>query len=313
MKVVIGFTSALEYWLGNDLSACPTIEHKKDSMDIRTFIETTHISLPVHIMVEKASERRNRNSFVYHVLPQHLPKGSIRKITDNLYIASPELCFLQAAKKMTVAQLVLLACDLCAIYKMNEQAPYGQEPREPVTTVTKLKNYLSPLSNIDCLRKAKQAIRFALDHSNSPMESKLAAVGQLPLSRGGFALPKPKMNFNVSLSNKGRELLKRDSVCCDMVWPELKVVIEYDSTVSHMNEKQFLYDKRRSSALTLSGYTVIHVTKEHFKNIQTIEELMLLIRKTLGLQSRKERLEKYKKVREETIKEIFFTPRRRYL
>ena len=128
---------------------------------------------------------------------------------------------------------------------------------------------------------------------------------------GGFALPKPQLNYDVTLSADGQELLGRASCCCDMVWPEAKVIVEYDGMKAHMEEEQFHYDKRRTTALVLSGYKVINVTKDHLKNTKTIEELFLLIRKTLKLRTRKERFDKYKDKRRETIWKIFFTSNRR--
>ena len=304
--IIFGYASALNFWLNYRSAQTIAYINKNSGLQINDIASALQMSLPVHIMVASASDRRRDSNVKYHVIPKTLPKGCFRRITNNVYVASPEYCFLQAAEKISVPELVVLANNLCATYAINTSSKYGQEKREPVTTVNRIQGFLESVEKIDGLQKARCAIQYALDLSNSPMESKIAAAGQLPFYHGGFALRKPFLNYSVKMSQEGKVFLGREYCCCDMVWPDLKIAVEYDSSLSHMDENQFFYDKRRTTALVLSGYTVISVTKDHLRNIQTVEDLFMSLRNTLHMTTRKERFEKYEQVRRNTIRTIFF-------
>ena len=122
---------------------------------------------------------------------------------------------------------------------------------------------------------------------------------------GGYGLPRPELNYYVSLSPQGSTTLRRSALCCDMVWKERNVVVEYDSDLAHSSQNQVKYDKRRSSVLNASGFKVIHVTYDHFSNDNTIDDLFELIRITLGVRSNKVKLNKYKDIHFELVKKMF--------
>ena len=113
----------------------------------------------------------------------------------------------------------------CTIFEIAA----GQRRREPVTTAADINNYLQKVKKVDGINKARQAAKYILDRSNSPRESILAVLMNLPISRGGYRLLEPNLNYDVNLSDAGVKLFGRPSCCCDFVWPEQNVVAEYDS------------------------------------------------------------------------------------
>lgn len=309
MFIPITYPSAKEFWLQNDLpdnSHVASVRQMKSAETSREqlsrFALEHHLQEPVHLMVEDpASRYLFRDGFISHVIPRNVSKGSFVEISQSVFIVNPELCFLLAARHLTIPELVVFATNLCAMYRLDINSELGQMSRVPITSNDKIKKYLQSTKNVSGLTKARAAIKYALNNSNSPMESRIAALGMMSNYRGGYAFPAPVLNYNVKLSSAGQDLLGREYCCCDMVWPERKVVVEYDSSLVHMNQNQFFYDKRKGSALQLSGFLVINVTKEHFRNFQAIEDLFILILKSLGERIPWSQLEKYRAKRANTV------------
>ena len=94
-----------------------------------------------------------------------------------------------------------------------------------------------------------------------------------------------------------------------MVWEEKKVILEYDSTLSHLNKDQHIQDKERATALVMSGYKVISATSEQVKNFGNVETLFLNLRRELKLKTRRERMDQYYELRREVVHQLIFADR----
>ena len=116
----------------------------------------------------------------------------------------------------------------------------------------------------------------------------------------------PVLNLDVDLSETGAEHLGRKSVCCDMVWTKEKVVLEYDSNLAHLSPSQHAMDKKRATALALSGYTVISVTAQDIRNFSSIEDLFMRIREALGMQTFKKSVADNFEHRYDVVHDIMF-------
>lgn len=290
MSECIVYPSAVEYWLTHP---------PKNYLQF--------YSNPVHLMVPTAALRRPKKGYVYHVQPNNLPDKSFIQINPNLLVCTPELCFLQAALYIkSLSQLVCFANDLCGIYVKDSTNQYGQISRIPITSKSNIQNYLDLASGCYGIKHARRAIKYCVDHSNSPMESKLAALCCLPFHSGGFSVPAPRMNYEVELSADAAHFLRRKTIHCDMVWPEKKVALEYESNLTHLSTTQHGYDKGRATALYLSGYRVIYVTSQNLKNTASVERLFITLRNTLGLRKFGDTLTKYQEIRNRVLSELLF-------
>lgn len=307
MAMIITYPSALQFWLhekgipysvrstsymepvSNDVLRKEFFKRK----DMHAMLAQLNFEEPVHIAVPDGVRRNNDERFEVHRIPAHLPENSFLRIADSLYIASPELCFLQAALELPLHEAVLLANELCAIYIKDPYTEYGQRRREIITTTESISSFLDAAAGLRGINKAKRAASYALDQSNSPVESRLATFGVLPISGGGAGLLKPELNLDIQLPAAGATHLGSQSICCDMVWPEKKIVLEYDSTLTHLSVYQHFKDKRRFTALTFSGYKTISVTAEQLHSFRAIEELFLNIRHTLGMRTHKKQWDNF--------------------
>ena len=145
------------------------------------------------------------------------------------------------------------------------------------------------------------------------MESILAALSVLPMSRGGYGFPKPEMNYDIRLDDAAAAFLGRASCCCDFVWIKQKVVVEYDSNISHLTPNQHAYDKRKYNALNMSGYSVFSITSDNMKNFKSIELTFSNLRKLLGLRPQTASWKKYEAIRRETVHSIVYNSWKNYL
>ena len=316
MSILITYPSALEYWMKYDtnhplnhadgpISNIPSDSASRDYLLKQ--VQKFGFKLPIHVLVPERSERSHGSKFVCHLAPKNTPHGSIIKLSNEIYIVSPEFCLLLAARELDIAELAILATDLMGIYRFEPSAKFSMTNREPLTSLDKISVFLNTAKSISGIKKANIAIHYAFERSNSPVESKLAVVASLPCMYGGYGIIRPELNRYISLSSDGKKLLNRETSCCDMVWFEKRFVVEYDSNLVHNSPGQVRYDKKRSDAVLMSGFSLLHVPSDYFCNQNTIDELFILIRKCLGMRSIKPKLDKYKEKRFELLKKLFLT------
>lgn len=331
MATIITYPSALEYWLSEEgipyyahfdrySSAVSNKEVVQDISERRGIIQSIDKLLfpsPVHVAVPDNVKRNSTETIIFHRLPVHLPEHTFYKVIDHIYIVCPEYCFVQAAIDLSVPELILKANDLCSIYINDEMEMYGQRKRDPVTTTAKIRAYLRRAGKLRGIIKARSIIPYVSDRSNSPMESKLAVLAALPLSRGGYGVIKPQLNQEIKLTKTAADYLGYAICCCDMVWKKQKVVLEYDSNLSHLEIQQHFKDKKRVTALNIAGYKVISLTAEQIREFRNVETAFLRVRSALGMRTPMDRWKYNYKLRERVVKDILLqkdqNPEREYL
>ena len=128
----------------------------------------------------------------------------------------------------------------------------------------------------------------------------------IPISEGGLGLKGGILNGKVTLSESAGKLVRTKVLSADILWDKDRVAFEYDSTMTHMDEEQRRYDCNRQSAMGQSGYTVIRATWDNFQNFRQLENLAEVIRKSLKIRQRDDRLKKYEKKRYEVAGHLFW-------
>ena len=328
MIIPIVGPSALEFWLSGvariDADHLSAPNRKLISLpenyetsclhdDLCSLAEKYGLSLPLHVMVNKPNSRRHGRYCRTYLRPKKLPGDSFIPLSDSVYISSPELCFLQVTQVFPLSKLIEIANDLCALYLLDKTALMGQIARIPLVQANDIKEYLCRVKDFPGVKLARQAISYALDCSGSPMESKLSAVAMPPLSQGGYALLRPKLNLDISLTDEAASFLGRDTCCCDLVWEDQKVVVEYDSNLTHLSQNQHAYDKRKATALSMSGYRGFYITAANLRSFQDIEITFRNLRKILGQRAYNDIFKKYESRRREAVRKIMYESWEEYL
>ena len=311
--------SALEYWLDgtdkNDYAvqrlATKLPRHFEFSINNQLASELMkeyHLSRPIHLLVPDTKNRRSNQTFHLYPYPQGSLPDSFVELTDHLgetiLVSSPEACFLYAAATLPFHEVVRIGCMLCAMYVSDNNEPMLQRSRNPITTVKKILRFLKKADNAYGIKTARQAIRYVIDNCNSPMEVSLVVLSCLPISRGGYALEKPAMNGEIKLMTVATIKMNIQKCHCDMVWEDHKTVLEYESNLTHLDKSQHEYDKKRSSAITLSGYQIINLTSGQLSSFWKTDETFFMIRRVLGMRKYTKIFQQYEDLRWEVVHEI---------
>jgi len=332
MIIPIIYPSACEFWLDGTLrrkldvfslnkripiSLPVDFSFIPEKIIIREIAERVHLNLPLHVYVSNAHDRRFRPDIVCKVLPSAMPPDSFVKVgtirltingtaeTADIYAASPEMCFLQAAQALSVQELALLGCNLSAGFVRDNTAEFFQRRREILTDNASINRFLSKADHYPGINKAVRASKYIQNNSNSPVESKLAVMASLPFHLGGQALAGQELNGRIHLSDEASDYIGRRTLFGDMVWPTAKVVVEYDSSLCHSKQNQVTFDKKRVAAVTQSGYRVITLTENDIKNISALDRAFALIRSALGIRSAEKVLKKYYDRRQALFDSLF--------
>lgn len=75
------------------------------------------------------------------------------------------------------------------------------------------------------------------------METKIALLLSLPTSMGGYGIPQPDLNAQVTHSFSGARHPERFR--CDLYWPTVKLALEYDSHQYHASSEKVVLDSTR--------------------------------------------------------------------
>ncbi len=301
-----GFPTFYGYAYNNRMLTDLPDEYRVTSLAAQDAAERLSLLFPVSL-ISKNVNRSHEGKFYTtrcHKLP--LPPNSFFKVPNfNIYIACPELTFVQAARHLDFIKLVLLGFNLCAQYYSDKDATFGQTGRTIITTAEQIIAYAKSSNHMYGSAKAIHAAKYVLSDSNSPMESRLAIMLGLPIRLGGYGLSGLEMNGAVKLSKNGRALIGYAKIRGDLVWRKKHVIVEYNSKLAHNNDAAFYNDSNRATAFRASGWKYIGVTPDNIKNFFAMENLASIIRDQLGLPKKMEMLSAYENERRANYRALF--------
>jgi len=299
MKTFISHQSALEYWRIS-LTVPQRSSHKRSRISLPDNLpakeqagiseQTLPVTLPLHIMLKKQSTSRLSKKFKQHIFTGKTPEGCFINIDDSIFVSSPEFCFLQMANKYALLGLIELGYELCGSYSMpaartvtgdSRALEKGFYDRQPLTNTKKLESFLSRMSGIKGHQNAMRALRYILDGSGSPMETKLSMFLTLPYKLGGFGFPKPELNKRIILSKADKRVSDKSFYICDLFWTDYGLAVEYDSEQYHSGRNKIAEDSKKRNSLAMIGVIVITVTKTQIFDSKEFEKVIGAISKRL--------------------------------
>lgn len=242
----------------------------------------------LHVLVPGKSARNHLRGVECHVCTSNLPAGSFLRLSENLFVASPELCFLQAAPALPFPALVKLGYDLCSRYARSFDGSTSYDRPLPLTTAHVIEGFLDAVG-LRGTAPARKALRYVAECSRSPMETALACALCLPPRHGGYGLPLPCMNYRVDTdrADRGGGAGYR---LCDLFWPKARLAVEYDSDLEHTGPQRIAADAARRNALETEGVTVITATRQQVMRPLHLDRLAHQIARRLNVRIRDERL-----------------------
>lgn len=235
------------------------------------------IHSPLHLMVFNQTSRRTRPGCIFHVCDRHIPLDCFYELPaiagHRVFVASPELCFLQLACSYPFLDLVKVGNALCSQYVVDKDL--GLQYRVPVTDVAYLRKYCMQRKGHRGRSAALRALAYVADGAASPRETQVFLLLSMLRRQGGYGLPAPVLNRRVDIAGKG-------FYACDLLWPKERVAIEYDSDQWHSASAKLASDSRKRSALCASGYQVISVTNVQLMDTGDMDNVALALARALG-------------------------------
>ena len=224
---------------------------------------------PVDLLVASQGQRRNGSGVRCHCLSGELPRRSFSELAPNVYVCVPELCFLQLAGSHSPVDLLRLGMELCGHYSLAE-GRRGFLDRPPLCSRAGLLAYLDAVHATRGVAKARRAAGLVIDGSASPMESSLALLLCLPTRWGGYGLPRPILNGQLTLSPGAARIVGQRRCSPDLSWPQRRVAVEYLGREYH---REFGHDLSRVLGLRRDGWRVELVGIGQLRNQAAATEL----------------------------------------
>lgn len=297
-RVFLAHQSAFQYWAYHEVhethkTSCSPAH--KDAPSATLLEDASRFIIrqwgEVHVAVADDRSKRKIPNAQLHVRKVPYPSGSFYRIAPDVYVASPELCFLQAAQVLELVPLILYGFELCGTYARTGNLAHTRYQRQPLTSASKIKAYLAKSKGAAGIKRAQRASEYLVDGSASPRESMLTMMMSLPRLLGGFGMPKPQLNYAIKTNmldpRKSGELLTLHG---DIVWPKAHIIVEYDGP-QHGQLDNHSLDKQRDHLLLDAGFETIRFTDDRIKKPEEIARLAATINKRAQLRRPKSSLE----------------------
>lgn len=243
--------------------------------------------LPAQVMVPSASRRLKRDGVEAHVLSSELPRGAFCKLSESLYVSSPELTFVQMGTYLSLHELVALGYEYCGTYALDPLTGQARFELQPVTNPARLRAFVNACSNVKGLQLARRAVAFVCGGSASPMETTLHMRLCLPSRSGGYGLPQALLNHEVRLDGNARRVYKCGSVRFDLFFPKAGLDVEFNGA---LHEAKMSSDAARDSAVKMMGFESMTVTMAQYRDYLAMGEIVRSIARKHGMYLRKDQV-----------------------
>lgn len=234
---------------------------------------------PYHLLIDGDNAGHARSDVARHPCNRALPSRALIKLSNTLYVVSPEFLFLQLAASGDYDEidLVQLGYELCGTYVLDNSWDGFTCIDTPLTSTDKIFRMLRNMPRHSGVAIAKRALKQVHDMSNSPMETVLAMLVSLPTCSGGLGLSTISMNSPVNTPDGPRRI--------DVLLREHKTGLEYKGKLYHSIE-QSGRDDRRQNNLIGSGFSIINVWLEDLKQEHLFQQLIRDIFRTAKIRFR---------------------------
>jgi hypothetical protein len=244
------------------------------------------ITYPVHHLINNAHRPYVSKTKHAHSLSALIPRASLYRLVNGLFIAAPPLAFMQECTRRNRIEQLRLGWELCGSYQGTSchlPSAYGIKP---LCSVESIRGYAQRYPSLRGSQLAIFSTKYIANFSASPRETQLALLLGLPTIYGGAGLGIPQMNFEIGTTPKAKALCGKGSLRCDLFWKQQNIDVEYQSDECHKGEEQRINDSRRINALMSMGITVLCITNAELVDFSAFEAFAASLRKCLGIRQR---------------------------
>lgn len=268
MRIFLHGISSFSYWLTAQLN--PRAGETVSAQALRdcepTLKSLKHLSgcLPFvprpYQVTTPSEERRVPANVVRHVCVKR-PKGkAFCRVADGVYVSSPELCFIQLGCALSFHELVRAGSVLCGCFRIDPSENGKLRERSRLTTKRRMEAFVRANPGLPGIKNVRRALPWLVEGAASPPEVFLAMVLGMPFRFGGFQVEGLMANRRLVPTQKAQALARRATLVPDLLLPDTRLAIEYDSTAEHASSRQLSRDAQKRLALEADGYKVVTVT-----------------------------------------------------
>ncbi len=164
-------------------------------------------------------------------------------------------------------RLVKIGMEMCGGYASRPGTSVGFIKRTPLTSVDKLHLYCRLAAGHRGVELARRAARLLVDGSLSPMETALKMLLADPRLYGSMGLRGALLNCPIEVDAGTLGKTRQRAYRCDLLWPDARVALEYDSDDNHASVTALHTDAMRRLVMDAIGIDVITVTSNMVKDL----------------------------------------------
>ena len=283
MRICLSHLSALEYYrsLLDDYAprfkfarpnAIESCGFRVDDRLGRKLSECGVQTRPLHLLCSRSHRQNSRAGTMCHSVSSGLPRSSLIVADDEVLVCAPSLTIVQVASCLREIDAALVAFELCGTYSLSSDGFKGR--RDALCSRAKLERYLASSGEMRGTKKARAIAGYLLDASASPMETAMAMLISAPTRLGGMGIDGALLNKEVTTPGGVRRV--------DMVWPEYRLGLEYQSESEHRGWVKRELDDRRRNDIVAKGVEIMSVYYRDLSMPGLFDELIRNIASVMG-------------------------------
>lgn len=294
MKLFLESTSSLALWL--TLPLRPTVDQAVGLKALDgcnpTMSSVLHASQTfpfLRLPIEVSTAPHSRPSLPLansHCISYSFGERVYYPIAGEVHASSPELCFVQLARSLSLLPLIKAGYALCGSFYFNPCAQLALSERPPLTTPKRIEAFINRNPRLPGNVLARKALPHLARKAASPPEIFLHLLLSLPFRYGGYQLPDLCLNTRIRPSKKAQAIAGRSYLVPDICHTERRLAIEYDSNAEHMTPMQITRDAAKRLALEADGYKVITVTARQLVSPEKMHHIAREVAGHLGVRLR---------------------------
>ncbi len=253
---------------------------------------SVELSKPLHIGVAIRNNRDQSHLKQPHLLTNVALNHAFIRISDRIFMGTPEFVYAQLVPPLSFIDALRLGYGLCGHYLMipsDDGTTTYIQLVEALTSRELLQRFIDHNEGLRGVGKVRSLLRFLCNGSASPMETALVLLLCLPVARGGYGLPFPKLNAPIDPTAHECSGIQQRRFFCDLLWNDANLVVEYDGEESHTGINHIARDSSRRNDLQHLGFTVLTVTRKQLYKHDGLQYLATQIAKHLGIHLRYQR------------------------
>ncbi len=239
-----------------------SLKPSKKDVDALVDLMPEMLAPPFHLLFPDRDSRCTDDRVICHTCTVSLPEGSFVKIGPSVFMASPELCYVQLSTSMSFPAYVQLGYELCGEYRLRYGIAGKASDARAITSTRALGVFLRKTPRMKGSKNARRALAFLCNGSKSPMETDIAILLCFPIRMGGYGLSKPLLNQRYDVEKNRRSILPQAHFALDLYWPASKIGLEYDSRERHSGTLAIAHDAIRRNGIEHCGIRVVTMTPQ---------------------------------------------------